>query len=83
MCSAKKFFQFFNRNIIIMKLFLFVEFFDSPNNIDLFNSTEEKEFPLSSSYIAAMLGYLPYFIIDFNLGKKISDCGSILLDSGI
>lgn len=83
MCSAKKFFQFFNRNIIIMKLFLFVEFFDSPNNIDLFNNTEEKEFPLSASYIAAMLGYLRYFIIDFNVGKNISACGSILLDSGI
>ena len=81
MCSAKKFFQFFNRNIIIIKLFLFLEFFDSPNNIDIFNNTEEKEFPLSVSYIAAMLGYLPYFIIDFNVGKNISVCGPILWDS--
>ena len=45
---------------------------------------KEKELPLYASCIAVMLGCLRYFIIDFNLGQNmLSDCGSMLLDSGI
>ena len=36
------FFQYFNRNLIILNRFLFAEVFDFPNTIDLFNSTERK-----------------------------------------
>ena len=78
--NADIFFQYFNKNTIILNRFLFAKVLDFPSNIDLFNSTERK----GASFICILYCCLLYFIIDFNVGQDIlSDCGSMLFNSGI
>ena len=79
-----KFFQYFDKNIIILNRLLFAEDFDSLIKSTFLAVLKEKELPLYGSCIAVMMGCLLYFIIDFNVGQDILSYGwSMLFHSGI
>ena len=86
MNSAKK--LTFSFEILKEILSLRIAFFLLSFLISLITSTlstvlKEKELLLYAYFIAIMLGYLLYFIINFNVGQgTLSDFGLMLLDSG-